>query len=314
MDFLARRGGIFKYIPIMMTTFLWGSMNVPSYYAVLEFPPMLLVILRSSVSLIIISAARMLMRRPLLPARCDALTVFMLGFFGVFVNNYLGLTAFKLTSMTNIAIIFASSPMMTAVMAAMFLGERMRQSRIVGVLLAFFSVTALITGGRLSELLNMSFNPGDLCQLGTSFTASLLSVLGKRVKKTSADLVVMWQMITGVTCGIAVICLTGGNPLQMLSESLASASTRAVLSMLYIGSFCSCLAYIMQQTSARLIGAAASGAFLNAMPPIAVITASLVMGERISSLQFICMGAIFLGVWLNTANFDIIGRKGRQSV
>ena len=287
------------YIPIILTTVLWGSMGVPASYAVQEVPPLLLLAGRSLIAVFFLCPLVLFRYGTIKPFKGDWLNLFLLGILGVLLNNYLYFWALQHTTLTNCAILFASSPIMTALLAALFLKEPLRQSRALGMVLAFGGVVMLLTRGRIEALFSSSVNLGDVAQLLSAFCASMLAILGKRIRRTSAECVVLWLMIVGGVSALILFFSMGGRLPRQLSF-------RALWSLGYLGVLCSCVGYIAQQISVKTIGAAASSAFLNGIPPITLLNAALFLHEEISLFQLACMIVIFAGVVLNARNQNIL--------
>ena len=248
-----------RYLPMTLVLLIWGFMNVPATYALREMPPLELLLLRTAIAVVILAPLAYGRERRLLPDRGDLTIAVLMGISGVLINNLCFFYAIKFTSLTNIAIIFATSPLITTILAAVFLGERLTLRRACGIILALSGAVCLLCKGDLSLLANLSLNKGDLMEFCASFCCSVMTVLGKKITKSSPIVVTLCNMAASCVLTAALIAVVG----QPMNLAL---SGRALAGTLYIGILGSGCAYVLQQTSIQRIGAGATGAFLNGSP------------------------------------------------
>ena len=287
-----RNSPLYLYWPMTMTLLMWGFMNVPTAFALAEMAPLQLLLLRTAIAVLILAPLARLRDGLLLPLPGDRITAALMGLSGVFFNNVFFFNAMKRTSLTNVAILFATSPFITAVLARIFLGERLTLRRVLGIVIALAGAVSLLCKGNLSLLADLKMNTGDLLELGAAFTISVMTILGRRIKKTPPITVTLCVMFTSFVATALTITVTG-TPLNF------ALSNRAIFGVVYVGVFASAGAYMFQQMSIQRIGAGATGAFLNGSPALAIFGAVVFMGETISPVQIISAAVIFLGIFLN---------------
>lgn len=283
---------LWRYLPMTLVLLIWGFMNVPTSYVLCEMPPLELLLLRTIIAVVILAPLAYWREGRLLPERGDLMVAVLMGLSGVLGNNLCFFYAIKFTSLTNTAIIFATSPLITTILAAIFLGERMTPRRICGIALALGGVVCLLCKGKLSLLTEMSLNKGDLLEFCAAICCSVMTVLGKKIMKTSPIVVTLCNMFTA--------CLLTAVLIVVVSEPLNfTLSCRALAGTLYVGVLGSGCAYVFQQVSVQRIGAGATGAFLNGSPVIGIFAAVVFMGESLSMIQVVCAAVIFAGISLN---------------
>lgn len=286
-----------SYIPILSVMLIWGSMGIPSTYAVAELSPLSVLCLRSGIAAAVLFPVVRCRYGSVRPAAGEGRLLTVLSVVGVVLCNYLYFFAVQHTTLTNVAVLYALGPIMTAVLAALFLKERVRQSRCLGIALAFLGVAALMTNGNLQALFSAGFCAGDAAQIVSSLSLAAYTVMSRKVKRTPPECVVFWLMLIGFAVTLPMVCLLEGG-------FHFPVSGRAMLSVAYLGMLCSGLGYLLQQQSIKRIGASASAAFLNGISPITVLTAAVVLRETVTLTQAVCMLAVFSGLILNAANRD----------
>ena len=301
-----RAGAAVKYLPILLVMVFWGSMGVPSTYAVAELSPLWVLCLRSGIAVMVLFPAALRRNRGLRPAPGEGGLLAVLSLVGVVGCNYLYYYAVQNTALANVAILYALGPIITTVLAGIFLKETVRQGRCLGIVLAFAGVAALITNGDISAVFSIHFNRGDLAELGSASCLAAYTILSRRLKKTPPECAVFWLMLIAFAATLPMALVLEGGPGPHIS-------IRGILSLLYLGVLCSGLGYLLQQCSIRQIGASASAAFLNGISPITNLTAALILGEHVTFNQVLCMAVVFSGLYLNASNQNLFYKKHRAA-
>ena len=301
-----RAGAAVKYLPILLVMVFWGSMGVPSTYAVAELSPLWVLCLRSGIAVMVLFPAALRRNRGLRPAPGEGGLLAVLSLVGVVGCNYLYYYAVQNTALANVAILYALGPIITTVLAGIFLKETVRQGRCLGIVLAFAGVAALITNGDISAVFSIHFNRGDLAELGSASCLAAYTILSRRLKKTPPECAVFLLILIAFAATLPMALVLEGGPGPHIS-------IRGILSLLYLGVLCSGLGYLLQQCSIRQIGASASAAFLNGISPITILTAALILGEHVTFNQVLCMAVVFSGLYLNASNQNLFYKKHRAA-
>ncbi len=283
---------LYYYLPMTCSLIFWGFMNVPSVIALRELSPFQLLLSRSAIATCVLAPLAFFREGRLIPDRGDRLMSIAMGVSGIAVSNGCYFFALKNTSMTNVAILYATTPLMTAILARIFLGETLTPRRVFGIVLALGGAVTLLCRGNLSLMLSMNMNRGDQFEVLAAFSASLMAILGRKIRRTPPITVTLCTMFTS-TVVTSVVILASDEVMNF------SPSVPAIWSTLYIGVFSSALAFLFQQVSVQRIGAGASSAFLNGSPALAIIGATMYFGETISMIQVVSAAIIFTGIFLN---------------
>jgi drug/metabolite transporter (DMT)-like permease len=162
---------------MLLVALLWGS-TYPGLKAVQTvIPPLGLAGLRAAASALALLAVSLLLgvRGPR-PTRSDLRDLVVLGLTGGTLFQLCLIGGIYLTTPSHAALITALSPVLAALLAWLFVGERLGPVQAVGILLAFGGVALIVTprgglgGGRLL---------GDLVSLGAALAWAVYSVVGK---------------------------------------------------------------------------------------------------------------------------------------
>lgn len=289
---MERNSALYRYTPMTLVLFIWGFMNVPTTFALRELSPLQLLMARTVLATALLAPLAWFRERKILPERGDLLTAAAMGISGVIGNNLCFFYSLKLTSLTNVAIIFATSPLITTVLATIFLGEKLSVRRVCGIALALGGVILLLCNGDLTLLRHLTMNKGDLLEFGAATCCSVMTIFGRKIKRSSPFTVTFFNMLVSAII-TAIICAALGETLNIQVTSVG------LLAVGYVGLLGSGCGYVFQQMSIGRIGASATSAFLNGTPAISLFGATVIMGESISLVQMISAVVIFIGIFLN---------------
>src|SRR5262249_62100100 len=120
--------------------------------------------------------------RGLTPAATRAFL--FLGVSGLCLSMLLTYVAIYYTTAANVVILSAVTPVMVAVAARVYLGERLRRVQWLGVGISALGVLVILTKGRLAALRVEDLRAGDFINLVSIMGWTAYTVYGKRVLGT----------------------------------------------------------------------------------------------------------------------------------
>jgi len=121
----------------------------------------------------------------------------VLGFLGMYICGAWVYQAGQTTSSTNIALIYAVTPMAIAACGTLLLGERMSRLQWLGVVLALLGLLFIIGRGDLARLRSVAFVAGDAWITACAVSWTAYSVLLKRWPSALPPLVRLVAIIAG---------------------------------------------------------------------------------------------------------------------
>ena len=108
--------------------------------------------------------------------------LFFLGFMGCGICGAFPFLAGLTTTVTNIGIIYTSSPIFIILISSIFFKEKIFRLQIVGLTLCLLGVFLIIMKGKISLLLSFKFTTGDLWVLGAAIGWALYAIFLLRWK------------------------------------------------------------------------------------------------------------------------------------
>jgi drug/metabolite transporter (DMT)-like permease len=279
--------------PLLIAAFciLWSLAFGMSKLALLDCPPLLLLTIRFlAAGAITLTIAAVLGAKWRLEWR-DGLILAGLGV----VNNalYLGLSHFGMRVIPSglMALIASNNPVLTALLAAAVLGERMTVRKIAGLALGIAGV-AIIVESRLAG--------GTASTSGIGLAvASLLSI--------SAGTILFKKFAPRVNLAIGngVQTLAGGlvlAPLAFAFESIGDIvpTWRLLGAMAYVILCASVAGFLLWFRLVTVYGATAASAWHFLMPPLGMLFGWLLLGEHLNAPDLIGIVPVAAGIWLVT--------------
>jgi drug/metabolite transporter (DMT)-like permease len=288
------------YLKLVLTTFFWGGTFVAARFAVGEAPPFFAASCRfliASLTLVPLATwqAHREGRRFPLPANFRQLAgLFSLGLTGVFLYNAVFFTGLKLTTASNGALIVAINPLLTAILSALWLRERVSATQAAGLLLSLFGVAVVIARGSLEVISRLSFNKGDIIMLGAPLCWALYSILGKKVLARFTPLAATaYAAVFGALLLVPAALLehaAAGGPLPGFSWL----GWLAILQLALLGTV---VGFVWWYQGVQQIGTARAAAFVNLVPLFGALLAALILGERLAAAQFWGGFLVVVGVY-----------------
>lgn len=285
------------YLALVAIVALWASYPATAKLVLQDFPPFFLAAVRCAVAscflawLLARAGAEAL--RGLSPG---ALRVFLvLGFTGIWGSMQFSYVAYYYTTAGNAVILQAASPVMVALTARFYLGERLRPVQWAGVAVSVFGVLLVVTRGRLAALRLEELRGGDFLTLGTLAGWSVYTVYGKRVLGTLSPALATTGAYVAGTFMVLPTALVAA-PLFPAPRLASVAGWAVVLYQALIGA----VAHVWWYRAVEVVGASRAAIFMNLQPIVGIALAAALLREGVGLWQIPGTACVLTGVGLTT--------------
>ncbi len=214
---------------------------------------------------------------------------------GVFLYNVMFLKGMQITSPVNGSLIVAAGPVITALLSAALLRERVLVRQWAGFIVSLAGVLAIISHGSPSALWEIRFNAGDLMIVISTLSWSLYSVGGKAAMKRFSPLAT-----TTLSCGLGAVMLTLVSIPHWSGLQPAQVSVSAWGSLAFLALLASALAFVLWFAGIQVVGASRAAIFQNVVPLSAAVLAMFFLAERLFPYHLWGGLLILSGVYLAT--------------
>lgn len=285
---------IFPYLEVLFAIIVWGASFIATKIGVTEVTPITIVWLRFGMGVIILGIAVAVRREFALPAKNEWGYFALLGFLGITWHQWLQTTGLQTSQASTTAWIVATTPIFMALLGWLVLKEKLSWMQTGGIALATFGVLLVVSNGALSSIFTGNFGtPGDYLIMLSALNWAIFSALSRRgLQKHPAARMMFYVMIFGwLFSSIGFIAGDNWGEITKLSSGGWSG-------VIFLGIFCSGLAYIAWYDGLQAIDASKVGAFLYLEPLVAVIVAAVILAEPVTWVSLAGGAVILLGVWL----------------
>lgn len=281
------------YILMVCSAVFWAGAFIAGKYTVPYIPTFTLTFLRFFYASIILFAVMKRMSVDLRPGKGKLPIFLFTGIVGMFGYHVLFFTSLKYTTAINSSIIGATNPIVTIVLAFLFLKSSLGIKQLFGVILSFIGVLLTISGADPEVLRHFHFNAGDLWMLGAVIAWAAYGVFSKSKGKDITPILLTFYSF--LVCTILLI------PFVLYEkpwEFLFSIPVSAHLAVLYMSIFPSVIGYLVQQMAIKEIGPGRASIFINLVPVFSIILAVLILGESIEPVKLLTAALIIAGVYI----------------
>ena len=283
------------YAFVNLSCLMWASNFVLGRSLREEIGPLMLTTSRVAVASLFYAVVlgRAAIKERLLPWHWALLTGMALtGVLGFPVLLYRGL---QLTTATDAVLINATGPLMTAVLAAILLKERLFPRHVLGGLISFFGVTVIVTGGSFERLQQWHVNVGGLYVLLAVMLWGLYSVISRWATQSRSVF-----SVTAISTWISLPLFLGAGTMGW-QPAPTHWSWHLLLAIVYIGIFPSGAAFLSWNEGVRRVGPNRAMVFYNMLPVYGSILGVILLGESLGAQHFIGGGMIlagsFIAIW-----------------
>ncbi len=269
------------WVAIVVALLLWASAFAGIRAGLQSYGPGQVALLRFGTASAVFFAYATFTRMPLPDSR-DLPRIALAGFLGITVYH-VALNFGEVTVTAGAAsLIISASPIITALLSAFLIRERLSVVGWIGIVISFFGV-ALISFGEGGHL---SFEPGAALVFLAAITTSLYFVVSKRpLRRYSATQFTAYAIWAGT---IPMLVFAPG-----LVSQMADATAAATWAVLYMGVFPGAAAYVLWSYALARMPASVLSTFLYFQPLNAILIAWVWLGEVPATLALIG-GAISL--------------------
>lgn len=287
-------------LAIVVTVLAWASAFPLITFGLTVLEPLPLAACRFFVAGTVAVGWLLLARKPL-PASKDLGRLALCGLCGITIYNALLNIGQQTVSAGASSFIINSVPVMAAVLATLFLGERFARLAWVGTLISLGGIGLIATG----QPGGLSLGGGASLILGAAVCAAVYFTIQK-------PLVARYGALT---CAAYTLASGGALLLPWLPAGVSGLQSAGwpiaiVLSVLHLGIVSAALGYATWTYVLGAYGAARAANILYLVPPTAVVLSMIVLGQNPDFLTLLGGGVALFGVVLVQRAQRMIKRSG----
>ena len=285
-----KQSNIGSYFSIIGALIIWSSSFVAIKVAYETFPPITLGAARFVVATLILGALTLLPKNRMRLERKDILTVALSGLMGITMYAVLQNIAVQWTSASSATLIIASYPVITLLLEALIYKTKLNALKIVGIFIAIVGVVVLsytkADARGEGELL------GSIMLIVAGVVWAFYNFLTKKVVNSYPSITLLfYQTLFGTIFML---------PMALFERGQWAAPTIMTFAMmLFLGVFCSVIAFLLYNIGLRKLPASSVTSMLNLVPIFGVFFSWILLNESVPLRKFIGGAIVIFGVMLS---------------
>ena len=225
--------------------------------------------------------------------------LFFLGATGCGVCGAFPFLAGETTTITNMGIIYTSSPIFIILISSFFFNEKVNVIKIIGLISCLIGVFIIIIKGDPQLLINLNFTIGDLWMLAAAIGWALYSVY-LFYWKTELE---MFQRFTLIAFFGALSLL----PFYIIEEIMVERTlfnSEFFLWVIFAAVSPGIIAFTLYTQAQKYLGATLTGFTLYIFTIYAAIYGFIFFNEKLEPYHFAGTALVFFGVYLAKKNYE----------
>lgn len=270
---------------------VWGSNFVFGKMLVEDFSPAMLTMLRLLFIVIFLIGLSSYKKHFKRVNKSNLLSIVFLGIIGVFINQWTFFVGLQTADPTTSALILATTPILTSILAAVFLKEKLTIRMLIGSIVAVIGIFFVVTKGSLSSL---HIDRGLFWIVITMITFAIMIIMTRLLShKVDPLTITFYSNVVGLIVAI---------PFAFLLDAPIKVSPRISDWSFLIGTAIVVhgIATLIWNNYIRHVDASKASILSNLEPFVAMLMGFILLYKPITSVEI--LGSIFIvgGVVLST--------------
>jgi drug/metabolite transporter (DMT)-like permease len=225
--------------------------------------------------------------------------LFFLGAMGCGVCGAFPFLAGETTTVTNMGIIYTSSPIFIILISVIFFNEKVNLIKIIGLVSCLLGVFAIIIKGDFNLLLNLNFTIGDLWMLAAAIGWALYSIY-----------LFYWKSKLPIFQRFTLVAFFGAIslfPFYIIEEVAVQRTlfnSQFFLWVLFAAISPGIIAFTLYTQAQKSLGASLTGFTLYVFTIYAAIYGFIFFDEKLESFHYLGTVLVFFGVYLAKKNYE----------
>ncbi|WP_315120029.1 DMT family transporter [uncultured Clostridium sp.] len=276
------------HVLAMLLMVLWGLSYLSIKLVVEEINPVLSAFYRFLLASIILFVFLKVKYPEEKILKEDRLKVALSGLFGVSLYFYFENYSVLFTSASNVAVLISSIPVFTLLSQTLIFKEKMTLGKMGGAALSVIGIFIIIISKEKVSFFS-SGTIGDIMALMAALCWVVYTIITSKFKGNYKSITITtYQNLWG--------CLFLSPSIFVFKVSMPS--TKVIFNIIYLSIFCSCIGYAIYIYCLNKLGATVITTYINLQPIVSLISAKVLLKEKITLWQVLGSLIIISGVLL----------------
>jgi len=278
---------IVKFWKPLFAVIVWGLSFIATKNVLTEVKPEVIVFLRQLLGILFLAAILLKRKRKFSINIREQKWIFVLAAIACF-HLWIQVTGLQWTTASHTGWIIGITPVFMVILGIIFFKEKISSLQTLGIIVAFLGLVILVSKGELTSL-DFIKNKGDVLIISSSATWSIYSMVNKKITLNLSPVLTTFYLFLIVAVIIAPFTINQNNISDVFRLSISGWG-----SILFLGIFCSGIAYTLWAQALNEMSASRVGAFLYIEPFITFFGSWILLSEQITLLTLLS-GLIIIG-------------------
>jgi drug/metabolite transporter (DMT)-like permease len=294
---------------VLFAVFVWGISFVSTKVVLKDLPPLSIAFFRQFVALVPLLILMRLKKESFRLKKGELLTFIFATLFGIVLYFFFENRALTMTSASNASMIAAAVPVFALITEGMARRTRIQLPVALCIAASFIGVYFVIFEGGKPDFESKSFL-GNVLMLGSMLSWIIYTFISRKLGESYSSLkMTTLQSILSIPLFIPFIL----NEIKLWKAP----STIGLLNLVFLGVFCSALAYVFYLYGIQTLGPILPSALLNLIPVVTILAGSILLSEELSIFQILgavlIIGSLFMLTLIRTKEKAITGTDEQGS-
>ena len=264
---------------VLFAVIVWGISFVSTKIILKDLPPVSIAFFRQFVALIPLLAMMVAQKESFRLKKGEVFTFFLATLFGIVLYFYFENRGLTMTTASNASMLVAAIPILALTVESIVQRKPLELSALFCIIASILGVYFVIFETGLPDFSSKTFW-GNLLVLGAMISWIIYTFMSKSLgEKYSSLKLTTLQTLFSIPLFTPFII---GEIKAWKVPSLVS-----VGHLVFLGIFCSALAYVFYLFGLKSLGPVLPSALLNLIPVVTILTGSVFLNEKMSLLQII---------------------------
>jgi len=268
---------ISKFWKPVAVIIIWGVSFIATKYTLGEIKPLVIILFRQIIGVIVLVLFAISTKKSFKITLRDFGLLAVFSFIAT-IHLWIQITGLQYTSASNTGWIIGVTPVFMLILDLIFFKEKITSLQLTGIILSFFGLLLLVSKGDFTSI-NIISNKGDILVLISAGTWAIYSIVGKKITLNYSPLMTIIYLFLIMTVYIAPFTINNENINAVLHLTIS-----AWLAILFLGIFCSAIAYVLWAEAMNEMPASKVGVFLYVQPFITFFAAWILLNEQVTLL------------------------------
>ena len=275
---------LWLHIRLLTVAFIWGVSWTAGRLVATDFPPITAAWIRYVIAIALFLAWLKSTGHMRIPTKQEWKRLAYIGFFSTFLYQVFFMFGMRYTAAGDASLMITFNPIITALLAIPFLGEKMTKRLASGLILALSGVIIIFIYSPNVDIPTTTRMLGDaLIILAALSWASSTIFMKKAMTTTTSDStepltplqLTVWASVVGF------FILTPWSAYEIIDAGLPDFNQEIILSLLFLAIFSTVISYVWFADGIQTIGANRAALYVYLVPPFGILTGWWLLDEQL---------------------------------